>query len=188
MFVWKSILLKPSECWTRVMWLLSSTWHGRQNEKVIRFLGNNNFIKTKDQSIVLVTSDKKTKQKTKTWVLCWLSVMNSKSLVNCLPDPPPPPTHTHTHTHIHFLVVNIKSSQYRIMQRDKGGHAKISFFHADYTQTHTSLILATTNMQFGQEMACVMQTTHVQRWQYPDRVDKHLFSSIGNVHRYFKTP
>ena len=45
-------------------------------------------------------------------------------------------------------------------------------------------ILATANMQFGQEMALVMQTTHAQRWQYPDRVDKRSFSSIENVHRY----
>ena len=36
----------------------------------------------------------------------------------------------------------------------------------------------------GQEMALVMQTTHAQRWQYPDRVDKRLISSIENVHRY----
>ena len=49
-------------------------------------------------------------------------------------------------------------------------------------------ILTTANMQFGQEMALVMQTTHAQRWQYPDRVDKHLFSSIENVHRYYKNP
>ena len=32
-------------------------------------------------------------------------------------------------------------------------------------------ILATRNTQFGQEVALVMQTTHAQRWQYPDRVD-----------------
>ena len=32
-------------------------------------------------------------------------------------------------------------------------------------------ILATRNTQFGQEMALVKQTTHAQRWQYPDRVD-----------------
>ena len=32
-------------------------------------------------------------------------------------------------------------------------------------------ILATHNTQFGQEMALVMQTTHAQRWQYPDHVD-----------------
>ena len=49
-------------------------------------------------------------------------------------------------------------------------------------------ILATANTQFGQEMALVMQTTHAQRWQYPDRVDKRLFSSIENVHRYYKNP
>ena len=36
-------------------------------------------------------------------------------------------------------------------------------------------------MQFGQEMAIVMQTTHAQRFRYPDRVDKRLFSSIENV-------
>ena len=47
-------------------------------------------------------------------------------------------------------------------------------------------ILATANTQFGQEMALVMQTTHAQRWQYPDRVNKRLFSSIGYVHRYYK--
>ena len=47
-------------------------------------------------------------------------------------------------------------------------------------------ILAAANMQFGQEMALVMQTTHAQRWQYPDRVDKRLFSSIENVHGYTK--
>ena len=35
----------------------------------------------------------------------------------------------------------------------------------------------------GQEMALVMQTMHAQRWQYSDRVDKRLFSSIENVHR-----
>ena len=29
-------------------------------------------------------------------------------------------------------------------------------------------ILATRDMQFGQELALVMQTTHAQRWQYPD--------------------
>ena len=29
-------------------------------------------------------------------------------------------------------------------------------------------------------MALVMQTTHAQRWQYPDSVDKRLFSSIEN--------
>ena len=29
-------------------------------------------------------------------------------------------------------------------------------------------------MQFGQEMALVMQTTHAQPWQYPDRVDKRF--------------
>ena len=45
------------------------------------------------------------------------------------------------------------------------------------------LILATANTQFGQEMVLVMQTTHAQRWQYPDRVNKRLFSSIENVHR-----
>ena len=50
------------------------------------------------------------------------------------------------------------------------------------------LIEATANTQFGQEMALVMQTTHAQRWQYPDRVDKRLFSSIENVHRYYKNP
>ena len=27
---------------------------------------------------------------------------------------------------------------------------------------------------------------HAQRWQYPDCVDKHLFSSIENVNRYYK--
>ena len=48
--------------------------------------------------------------------------------------------------------------------------------------------LATTNMQFGQEMALVIQTMHAQHWQYPDRVDKRLFSSIENVHRYYKNP
>ena len=51
-----------------------------------------------------------------------------------------------------------------------------------------SLILATANTQFGQEMALVMQTTHAQRWQYPDRVDKRSFSSIENVHRHYKSP
>ena len=50
------------------------------------------------------------------------------------------------------------------------------------------LILATANTQFGQEMALVMQTAHAQRWQYPDRVVKRLFSSIENVHRYYKNP
>ena len=40
------------------------------------------------------------------------------------------------------------------------------------------IIDPTANTQFGQEMALVMQTTHAQPWQYPDRVDKHLFSSI----------
>ena len=50
---------------------------------------------------------------------------------------------------------------------------------------HASAILATANMQFGQEMTLVMQTTHAQRWQYPNRVDKRLFSSIENVHRYY---
>ena len=40
------------------------------------------------------------------------------------------------------------------------------------------IILATAYTQFGQEMALVMQSTHAQRWQSPDRVDKHLFSSI----------
>ena len=29
-------------------------------------------------------------------------------------------------------------------------------------------ILATRYTQFGQELALVMQTTHAQRWQYPD--------------------
>ena len=29
-------------------------------------------------------------------------------------------------------------------------------------------ILATRDTQFGQELALVMQTTHAQRWQYPD--------------------
>ena len=53
---------------------------------------------------------------------------------------------------------------------------------------HDCQILATANTQFGQEMALVMQTTHVQRWQYPDRVDKHLFSSIENVHMHYKNP
>ena len=32
-------------------------------------------------------------------------------------------------------------------------------------------ILATRDTKFGQEVALVMQTTHAQRWQYPDRVD-----------------
>ena len=49
-------------------------------------------------------------------------------------------------------------------------------------------ILTITNMQFGQEMALVMQTMHAQRWQYPNRVYKHLFPSIQNVHRYHKNP
>ena len=49
-------------------------------------------------------------------------------------------------------------------------------------------ILATANTQFGQEMALVMHTTHAQHWQYPDSVDKRLFSSIENVHRYYKNP
>ena len=30
-------------------------------------------------------------------------------------------------------------------------------------------------------MVLVMQTTHAQRWQYPDRVDKRLFSYIDNI-------
>ena len=50
------------------------------------------------------------------------------------------------------------------------------------------VILAIANTQFGQEMALVMPTTHAQRWQYPNCVDKHLFSSIENVHRYHKNP
>ena len=33
------------------------------------------------------------------------------------------------------------------------------------------LILATRDTQFGQDVALVMQTTHAQRWQYPDSVD-----------------
>ena len=33
-------------------------------------------------------------------------------------------------------------------------------------------------------MVLVMQTTHAQRWQYPDHVDKRLYFSIENVHRY----
>ena len=49
-------------------------------------------------------------------------------------------------------------------------------------------ILAIANTQFDQEMALVVQTMHAQRWQYPDRVDKRLFSSIENVHRYYKNP
>ena len=49
-------------------------------------------------------------------------------------------------------------------------------------------IEATANTQFGQEMVLVMQTTQAQRWQYPDRVDKRLFSSIENVHRYYNNP
>ena len=49
-------------------------------------------------------------------------------------------------------------------------------------------ILATANTQFGREMALVMQTAHAQRWQYPDRVGKRLFSAIENVHRYYKNP
>ena len=49
-------------------------------------------------------------------------------------------------------------------------------------------ILATANTQFDQEMALVVQTTHAQRWQYPDRVDKRLFSSIENVHGYYINP
>ena len=49
------------------------------------------------------------------------------------------------------------------------------------------LILATRDTQFGQELAFVMQTTHAQRWQYPN-VDLRLFSSIENVHRYYKNP
>ena len=53
---------------------------------------------------------------------------------------------------------------------------------------YISIILATANTQFGQEMALVMQTTHAQHWQYPDRVDKRLFSSIENVHKYYKNP
>ena len=57
-----------------------------------------------------------------------------------------------------------------------------------FLSLHVQPILATANTQFGQEMALVMQTTHAQRWQYPDRVDKRLFSYIGNVHRYYKNP
>ena len=37
-------------------------------------------------------------------------------------------------------------------------------------------------------MALVKQTVHAQRRQYPDHVDKCLFSSIENVHRYHKNP
>ena len=43
-------------------------------------------------------------------------------------------------------------------------------------------------VQFGQEVALVMQTTHAQRWQYPDLVEERLFSPIENVHRYYKNP
>ena len=35
----------------------------------------------------------------------------------------------------------------------------------------TKKILATRNTQSAQELALVMQTTHAQCWQYPDRVD-----------------
>ena len=31
-------------------------------------------------------------------------------------------------------------------------------------------------------MALVMQTMHAQRWQYPDRIDKRLFSSIEKLY------
>ena len=31
-----------------------------------------------------------------------------------------------------------------------------------------------------------MQTMYARRWQYPNRVDRRLFSSIENVHRYHK--
>ena len=46
---------------------------------------------------------------------------------------------------------------------------------------YNCIILATANTQFGQEMSLVKETTHAQRWQYPDRVDKRLFSFIENV-------
>ena len=49
-------------------------------------------------------------------------------------------------------------------------------------------ILATRDTQFGQELALVMQTMHAQRWHYPGCVDLSLFSSIENVHRYYKNP
>ena len=48
--------------------------------------------------------------------------------------------------------------------------------------------LATSNTLFGQEMVLVMQTPHAQRWYFLYRVDKRLFSSIENVHRYYTNP
>ena len=35
-------------------------------------------------------------------------------------------------------------------------------------KTYDKAILATRDTQVGQELALVMQTTHAQRWQYPD--------------------
>ena len=70
-------------------------------------------------------------------------------------------------------------------------HRQTESGHAPYSillPTDSWSILAIANTQFGQEMALVMQTTHAQRWQYPDRVDKRLFSSIENVHRSHKNP
>ena len=55
-------------------------------------------------------------------------------------------------------------------------------------KTSLSQILATRDMQFGQELALVMQTTHAQRWQYPDVSTRVCFLPLKMYTGYYKNP
>ena len=51
------------------------------------------------------------------------------------------------------------------------------------------IIIATRDTQFGQELALVMQTTHAQRWQYPDVSTCVCFLPLKMYTcRYYKYP